>query len=198
MPRDEPEALATAILLSSPDGNGMSVAGASGSSMVDRQEFDNSVYERACMSDFALHVTTNLSELRGALEKLRDVTVPETNAYAVRKGMRTGLEAAIDATPVDTGRARAAWQRALSELGGQDAVASAGTSSAAQQEGAAMGSASQVATGTTFAVIVENGVPYITFLEHGTRGHPPRHIGRAALTAAEEVVREMWLEGFLK
>lgn len=163
--------------------------------MIDRQEFDDGVYERICMSDFALHITTNLSDLQAALENLRDITVPETNAHAVREGMKTGLEAAIDATPVDTGRARAAWQRALTELGGQDAVASAGTSSAAQQEGAGMGTASQVATETTFAVIVENGVPYITFLEHGTRGHPPRHIVRAALTAAEGVVREMWLQG---
>lgn len=149
------------------------------------------------MSDLALNVTTNLSNLRAALEHLRDVSIPETNADAAREGMKAGLEAAIDATPVDTGRARAAWQRALSDLGGQTAIASAGTSSAAQQEGAGMGSVSQVATKTTFQVIVENGVPYISLLEHGKRHQRPRHMVRAALTAAEEVVTDAWIEGFV-
>lgn len=129
-----------------------------------------------------MRVELELDGLRAELIRYRDSVLPEAREDATRRAMQAALDAAILATPVDTGRARAGWSAAAAGLEG-------GTVSNQGE-----GSATETVTADLIEIEVENGVPYIAFLEHGTRGQPPRHIVRAALTAALEVMQRDFRE----
>lgn len=144
-----------------------------------------------------LRIEITVDELRAALERFRDRTIPAARQTAVREGMLAALEAAVDATPVDTGRARAAWVSDIEHLGGNPPPGWFGgqPSSAAINEGSAHGVVTQTETETTTEFAAGNAVPYVTLLEYGARGQPPRRMVDAGLRAAREVVPQALADG---
>jgi hypothetical protein len=137
------------------------------------------------MSVFELNATCEWTEVRAALERYRDVAIPAARRDALVEGLVAGVDAAADQTPVETGRARAAWQAGLAELGG--APAASGVANSSPDDVAV----TRTETETSTALAVENHVPYIALLEFGTRGQPPRRMG----ITGREVAREVALEG---
>lgn len=106
----------------------------------DPQAMENDMQIR-----LALHDTSPaMRMLRRELAELR-----ERLALAVA---RRALVRIIQRTPVDTGRLRAAWARALEDLGG--------TGAAAIADGTAPGSAAVHETAGASVIEIENAVPY--------------------------------------
>ncbi len=147
-----------------------------------------------------LRIELNAEDLREAIARFRDRTIPAARRTAVREGLLAALAAAVAATPVDTGRARAAWVQDLEQLGGNPPPGWFGgqPSGAAINDGAAQGAVTQTETETTTEIAASNAVPYVTLLEFGTRGQPPRHMVDAGLRAARDVVPRVLADGLLE
>ncbi|MEX0701182.1 MAG: HK97 gp10 family phage protein [Planctomycetales bacterium] len=116
----------------------------------------------------------------------------ERHLARLREGIATAiarraLERVIERTPVETGRLRAAWTRALQEIGGTVPFGSEGGDAGAVAEGAALGSATVRETAGGTEIEIENAVPYAAAIEHGPRGRGGERIVARALadTAAE-------------
>jgi hypothetical protein len=137
------------------------------------------------MSRFTVRCEFQGSDLREALERFRDVTIPEGQRAAIREGMVTALVTAVEATSVETGRARSAWNDALAELGSGVGGFSLTTG------GVREGTVTRTETAHSSEVVVTNEVPYITFLEYGTQRQRPRPMVGPALHAAAEVLPEL-------
>ncbi len=141
-------------------------------------------------SGWTVSAELEADRVRDTVARLRDDILPEARQSAVQGAMQAGLAAAIEATPVDTARSRAAWAAALQELGGEPPAGWTGShpSDDAINEGAALGAVSHLETVSTTELRVENGVPYLPLVEYGTHGQPPRNIVRAGLTAAQSTI----------
>lgn len=103
-------------------------------------------------------------------------SVPEQANLVKRKVALQVLEGVVDRTPVDTGRARGAWQVELNgpAAGVRDLDANGGstiTAGAARIEGAEPGD----------DIHVTNNVPYIRRLEHGHSRQAPGGMVEATL-----------------
>ena len=113
------------------------------------------------------------SQLRDALEELRDDGVAAARRTLVTDLTREVLQATHDTNPVATGRSQSAWGAALSQLG------DTGSDAAGNGEGQL-----ELAEDDQVTVIsATNSVPYITFLEYGTSKMPPFAMLRSSLAA---------------
>lgn len=138
------------------------------------------------MARWNLTVELDDAAVRERLSGLRDTVIPEVRHAAVRDEMLSALEVVVQANPVDTGRSRSAWVHGIEQLGGAAPADWAGGQATlgALGEGAAAAFVTVDESPQTSAIAVENGVPYIAFLEYGTRGQPPRSMVRRGIQSA--------------
>lgn len=92
----------------------------------------------------------------------------------VRAISRRVLANAAQGTPVATGRSRAAWKDAESQLSGVQETSGS-------VDGSGEGDANMTHTSATTLISATNQVPYIVYLEYGTSRRPPVAMLRNAL-----------------
>ena len=98
---------------------------------------------------------------------------------AVKRAAIAADQAAVFATPVDTGRARANW---LVAIGAPNVVATESTdANAALSQGSIMAQSYKLGQGGIF---ITNNVPYIGLLDAGSSAQAPAGMTAAAILAA--------------
>lgn len=114
----------------------------------------------------------------------------------IRKVALAADQAAVLATPVDTGRARANWILSIGSPSAEivEPVASGTEGSGARGSANAQRALDQAASTLSTrpagaSVTIVNNVEYITFLNDGTSKQAPHGMLPAALAAAQAVVR---------
>lgn len=121
-----------------------------------------------------------------ALRKVSRDAVGEARRRMVDQGMQAALESTIRLNPVRTGRSRAAWSAALSQLEGDSRPAAVGDGPIA--EGVARASAGRVETSMMTEARATNAVGYVPFLEYGTSRMSPFAMVRTSLAVVQRVV----------
>lgn len=121
-----------------------------------------------------------------ALRRLAQDGVPKARTTMVDQGLAAALQSIVPLNPLRTGRSRAAWAAALSQLGGGPAL-SAGMGGPIA-EGAARGSLSRDDRDSTTDVRATNAVRYVPFLEYGTSKRAPLAMVRRSLAAVSRVI----------
>lgn len=99
----------------------------------------------------------------------------------VREAMDQTLQATIEENPVATGRSRAAWVRALEELGGAPPAGWEGATPWGTEEGRQLGALARDESEDQSSVTAINAVHYVTFLEYGTSRRAPVAMVRRSL-----------------
>lgn len=129
------------------------------------------------------------------LERAAGRELSEARRGMVEEAMKAALTETLQRNPVDTGRSRAAWGAALRQLGGELPADWGGSQAngAAMAEGAARGSLERSDHESTTGVSASNGVPYVGFLEYGTRRMAPFAMVRRALLSVQQRVGR-WFE----
>jgi hypothetical protein len=112
------------------------------------------------------------------LRELARKEIPAARRRMVTDLLRDALQRTADQNPVATGRSREAWLSALQQLGTAEA--------AANQEG----SASVVQSEETTQADGTSHVPYVQYLEYGTRHFKPIAMVRRALQTVRQLVTQ--------
>jgi len=109
--------------------------------------------------------------LKAELKHYRHQTVPVNRRKLSADISRQVLEEVVQRNPVETGRSRAAWMVSLQELGGVPPLGWQGTdtNSEALSEGREKSGLSSSENKHQSEVRASNSVPYVPFLEYGTR-----------------------------
>ncbi len=128
---------------------------------------------------------------RRRLRDLANYQIPDARRRMVERGLEATLEQTIELNPVETGRSRAAWQRALAELRG--AQQAGGIPSGPVAEGWSLGSLELDHQAHTTSGSAVNAVSYVPFLEYGTSRMQPFQMVRRSLAAVRSVIGE-WFE----
>ena len=108
-----------------------------------------------------------------AANGLRDFAsrdLPQRRRKLVREAMDATLASTIDLNPIRTGRSRAAW-----------AAAQGGIEGGIGPQQAREGSSTTLESEQTTELTATNSVPYITYLEYGTRKMAPVAMVRKSL-----------------
>lgn len=121
------------------------------------------------------------NQVRQALQKLMNESLPEARRQMVEEAARETLQAIIEKNPVDTGRSRAAWANALGHLDGQPPAGWEGGNRSGTATGRNEGSSSRDDTADATTISAHNEVPYIHYLEYGTSRMAPFAMVRNAL-----------------
>jgi hypothetical protein len=131
-----------------------------------------------------LHITANLQPLLDRLRALQR-TLPARRQALTRPLAQQVLQQTIQSNPVDTARSRAAWVAPLEQLGGTPPQNWQGPhpNPTAIKEGANAGTLTQSQTDHVTSLAISNAVPYIAYLEYGTRQAAPQSMLRRSLTA---------------
>lgn len=125
------------------------------------------------------------------LDKLRTKDVPDHRQQLTRNVMREVLRRTIARHPVDTGRSRAAWSAALTQLGGTPPAGRPGNDAEAIAEGTESVEVTQTHTPTASQIEVTNEVDYEPLLEFGTRNMSPFHMVERAITDTRQNLRNL-------
>lgn len=113
-----------------------------------------------------------------SVRRLLEVEVPRSRQKFIDKVAAEVLSRTADGNPVRTGRSRAAWEVAASQL----SLSTAGTAS--RQVNTSEECQAEVAhDAETTLVTVTNSVPYIAHLEYGTANMSPFAMLRGSLAA---------------
>ena len=115
----------------------------------------------------------------------RAANVPKAAAQITRIGATAALRAAVFATPVDTGRARGAWDVGI---GGPGSSGTSLDTSGAGTVASGMGTISRVQK-TPVPIYVSNNLEYIGPLENGSSAQAPSGMTTQAINAATAAVR---------
>ena len=155
---------------------------------------DSSVvcWEGGGLSGISIEVVAESGGVVAKMDALRGREVPEWRRRLVTAVAREVLEGTIARNPVDTGRSRSAWVAGLTELGGTPPAGWKGPhpDAGAIAAGAELGVVSERDSRGQSEIRVTNGVPYVTFLEFGTRSMAPREMVWRSLLAAREFLRK--------
>lgn len=108
-----------------------------------------------------------------ALQQLRTARIPAARRKLIQQLLQSSLQKIRDNTPVQTGRAQAAWEAAHRQLLSESTTSNAGSTTE--------GTATQTNDQQTTTAEATNAVPYIVFLEYGTRRQRPVAMVRRAL-----------------
>lgn len=149
------------------------------------------------MAGLSIDVEFDLRSLREAVTRFQEQSWPAAQREAVRRGMVAALDRTMDATPIDTGRARQGWGAAIAALGGMSSPSLLGNQPALSAGSLAGGDTvvTHEETLSQSAVSVENQVPYVSFLEYGTSRQAPHHMVDQGITVARDVVPQELLRG---
>lgn len=120
-------------------------------------------------------MASNIREFNGEVLRVANTLPAEQSLLLQKKIALQALIGVVNRTPVDTGRARGAWQVTLAtvpdkEFRSRNPIAS-GTARI------------EAKTATFSSIFITNNVPYIIFLEGGSSKQAPR--GMVAVTLEE-------------
>ena len=119
------------------------------------------------------------------LRELRQHKLPQARRELIVSLAREALQRTSDFTPVSTGRTRDSWLQAAQQLdpSGRDA---ASTNTASE------GTATLQAEQHTSTVLAASSVPYVPFLEYGTRHLRPFAMVRRALQSLPPLLQKLF------
>ncbi len=128
------------------------------------------------------------------LDELAGEELDDARRQLVDDSMTTVLESVVRLNPVETGRARSAWVRALREAGGEAPAGWRGSRSrsGAVAEGASLGGLSRSAGRSRDEVSATNSVSYIRYLEYGTSKMQAFAMVRRSIAQAVPRLREVF------
>jgi hypothetical protein len=131
------------------------------------------------MSHLAITIQCDVREWSAGWREAVARALDAAKDAALRQAMLAGLDAAAEATPVATGRARSAWWAARDALAGNggDLAEARVTVQVDPQR---------------LELIAENRVPYIALIEEGAQGHPPQALVAPALQGASAAFAAHW------
>lgn len=125
------------------------------------------------------------------LESMSRRELTDARKRLIEQTMQQALTETLRGNPVDTGRSRSAWARALRLAGGEIPADWRGPhpNLGAIAEGAALGSTTKADDASTTTLSARNSVRYVGFLEYGTRRMAPFAMARRALAVVQ---RQLW------
>jgi hypothetical protein len=128
-----------------------------------------------------------------ALERLHELRadLPDYRRQLTRVVMREVLRRTIARHPVDTGRSRAAWSAALTQLGGTPPAGYQGNNPAAIAEGAGLSTTAESHHDAAATLDVTSHVDYIPFVEYGTRNQPARQMVQRSLEETAQALQQI-------
>lgn len=129
-----------------------------------------------------LQITSNIQPILDHIRTLQR-TLPGRRQALAQQLAQSVLQQTILANPVDTARSRAAWVNLLEQLGGTPTQNWQGPhpNPTAIREGANAATLTRTQTDNTSTLTISNAVPYIAWLEYGTRQTPPASMLRRSL-----------------
>lgn len=128
-----------------------------------------------------------------ASERFRELAerdLPESRRELVRDAMRETLSQVVRLNPVETGRSRAAWVRALEQMGGEAPQGWKGprANGAAVSEGSRAAAVQQADEDSLTTAAATNSVKYVKYLEYGTSKMGAFAMTRRALLGVQQQV----------
>lgn len=124
-----------------------------------------------------------LNPVSARLRELRQDKLPQARRQMINSLAREALQRTSELTPIRTGRTRNSWLQAAQQLDPSSLGASSSNTSSE-------GNATQHEELHSSTVVARSSVPYVPFLEYGTRHLRPVAMVRRALQALPPLLRQ--------